>query len=196
MLRWNLWHCMQGAVMCLSRCVCCGLPVPHRCVSRVHASCVSVVCCACACASQAVVFTDDSMMGRPLVAKVPRYIVKYTDFFTDMCQQEYQFYCYPPSLLAAAIVLAARRALNIRSAPACWTSLMRDARCLPPLTLPLLRCCCIYGVRSCAATMLLRGNKGSQVMRCCCCSVSAVASFPSLLPLPLHCSAQPCHSIV
>jgi hypothetical protein len=63
--------------------------------------------------SQALVFTNDTIAGRPLVPKVPRYVVKYTNFFTDMCQQDYSFARYPPSLLAAAIVVASRRALNI-----------------------------------------------------------------------------------
>ena len=35
-------------------------------------------------------------------------------FYADLCLQEYSFQQYPPSLLAAAIVLAARKAINIR----------------------------------------------------------------------------------
>ena len=39
---------------------------------------------------------------------------KYTSFFADLCLQEFDFQTYRPSLLAAAIVIAARRALVIR----------------------------------------------------------------------------------
>jgi hypothetical protein len=53
------------------------------------------------------------MHGKPLIEKVPRYIKKYTDFFADLCLQDYRFQQFAPSLLAAAIVAAARRALNI-----------------------------------------------------------------------------------
>ena len=41
-------------------------------------------------------------------------MLKYTNFFSDLCLQEYGFQAYAPSLLAAAIVVAARRALIIR----------------------------------------------------------------------------------
>ena len=38
---------------------------------------------------------------------------KYGDFFADLCLQEYSFQQYPSSLLAAAVVMASRRALAI-----------------------------------------------------------------------------------
>ena len=53
------------------------------------------------------------MGERPLISKVPRYFKKYMDFFADLCQQEFAFLQYPPSLLAAAIVAASRRALRV-----------------------------------------------------------------------------------
>lgn len=39
---------------------------------------------------------------------------KYVDFFANLCQQDYQFQRYRPSHIAAAAVLAARRALCIK----------------------------------------------------------------------------------
>ena len=58
-------------------------------------------------------FHSDRMGERPLIAKVPRYFKKYMDFFVDLCQQEFAFQQYSPSMLAAAIVAASRRALRI-----------------------------------------------------------------------------------
>lgn len=60
-----------------------------------------------------VLFTTDRMQGKKLVEKVPRYMKKYGDFFADLCLQEYSFQQYPSSLLAAAVVMASRRALAI-----------------------------------------------------------------------------------
>lgn len=60
-----------------------------------------------------VLFSSDTMMDKPLVEKVPRYLAKYHQFFADLCQQDYSFQQYLPSHLAAAIVLCARRALNV-----------------------------------------------------------------------------------
>jgi len=85
-------------------------------------------------------FTTDTMQGVALVPRVPRYVKKYVEFFADLTLQgmvvdmgvlqdvgsqttahslffsptEYEFQQYPASLLAAAIVAAARRALSIR----------------------------------------------------------------------------------
>ena len=64
--------------------------------------------------SKGVVFESDTIQGRELVRKVPRYVKKYTDFFSDLCLQEYSFQQYPSSLLASAIIAASRRALHIK----------------------------------------------------------------------------------
>lgn len=85
-------------------------------------------------AVRGVLFDNDSMNGRPLVSKVPRYMAKYTDFFSDMCAQEYSFHRYSPSLLAAAIVLASRRALNISPA---WNPALHSVLTYDPDTVVL-----------------------------------------------------------
>jgi hypothetical protein len=59
------------------------------------------------------VFENDTLGYKPLRAGVLRYLVKYTDFFADLCLQEYSFNQFAPSLSAAAMVVAARRALNV-----------------------------------------------------------------------------------
>ena len=91
-----------------------------------------------------ILFSSDTMAYRPLVADVPRYLQRYTDFFADLALQgawlfagsfyrhrhmghqrvqhscllfplaEYSFQQHLPSHLAAAIVLAARKSLVIR----------------------------------------------------------------------------------
>jgi hypothetical protein len=60
-----------------------------------------------------VVFSTDTMDGRPLIPKVARYMVKYMNFFSDLTLQSHDFCSYKPSVLAAAIVVASRRALNV-----------------------------------------------------------------------------------
>ena len=72
----------------------------------------SLICCVCV-PPQGVVFDDDERSGRPVTPAVPRFVHKYTAFLADMCGQEYQFVGLSPSLLAAALVLAARRAALI-----------------------------------------------------------------------------------
>lgn len=64
-------------------------------------------------ARRGVVFPEDTMAGRPLSPAVPEYMSKYLDFFADLCAQEYSFERFPPSVLAGAIVVAARRALAL-----------------------------------------------------------------------------------
>jgi hypothetical protein len=46
--------------------------------------------------------------------QVLRFLRKYTDFFSDLCLQGYDFQQYAPTRLAAAIVVAARRCLILR----------------------------------------------------------------------------------
>ncbi len=67
---------------------------------------------------QGVLFSDDTIAAQPLSVKVPRYMRKYMDFFADLCQQEFGFQQYRPTLLAAAIILASRTALKITCVPA------------------------------------------------------------------------------
>ena len=57
---------------------------------------------------------EDTCQGRRLVDKVVTYMNKYVDFFANLCQQDYQFQRYKPSHIAAAAILAARRALCIK----------------------------------------------------------------------------------
>eukprot|EP00904_Undaria_pinnatifida_P007619 jgi/Undpi1/3988/HiC_scaffold_16.g07356.m1 len=64
--------------------------------------------------SQGVTMPEDMCQGRRLVEKVVTYMNKYVDFFANLCQQDYQFQRYRPSHIAAAAVLAARRALCIK----------------------------------------------------------------------------------
>ena len=64
--------------------------------------------------SKGALFVDDLMQGKPLLDKVPRYLQKYAEFFSDLCLQEYSFQVYRPSVLSAAILSASRKALHIR----------------------------------------------------------------------------------
>jgi hypothetical protein len=64
------------------------------------------------------------MGHKPLVPKVVRYMTKYLHFFADLCLQDYSFHAWAPSLLAAAIVIAARKSLNIRPL---WSSPAADS---------------------------------------------------------------------
>lgn len=64
-------------------------------------------------AAWGLLFGDDSRLGRPLLPASPRDVRMYAEFFADMCVQEYQLTRFRPSVLAAALVLAARRALSI-----------------------------------------------------------------------------------
>ena len=72
---------------------------------------------------QGILYENDTLGYKPLRSAVSRFLVRYTDFFADFCLQEYTFNIYPPSLLAAAMVLAARRALNIVPI---WNSALED----------------------------------------------------------------------
>ena len=63
--------------------------------------------------SKGAVFDDDTWQGRALIDKIPKYIKKYCDFFCNLTLQEYGFQQYLPTMLAAAILLASREALQI-----------------------------------------------------------------------------------
>lgn len=58
-------------------------------------------------------FVNDSWQGRDLIDKIPKYVKKYAEFFCNLTLQEYAFQRYPPSHLAAAIILASRVALQL-----------------------------------------------------------------------------------
>eukprot|EP00946_MAST-07B_sp_MAST-7B-sp1_P004247 g4247.t1 len=64
--------------------------------------------------SKGVLFEADSMQGRSLAQKVPKYMKRYIEFFADLCLQDYAFQRFSPSMMAAAIVMASRKALGIR----------------------------------------------------------------------------------
>lgn len=63
--------------------------------------------------SKGVIFQNDTWQGRDLIDKIPKYIKKYADFFSNLTLQEYSFQQYLPTHLAAAILLASRVALQI-----------------------------------------------------------------------------------
>jgi len=59
--------------------------------------------------SKGVTFEQD----RKLIQKIPKYIKKYAEFFCNLTLQHYSFQKYDPTLLASAIVMASRVALNV-----------------------------------------------------------------------------------
>eukprot|EP00542_Grammatophora_oceanica_P019295 CAMPEP_0194030396 /NCGR_PEP_ID=MMETSP0009_2-20130614/3899_1 /TAXON_ID=210454 /ORGANISM="Grammatophora oceanica, Strain CCMP 410" /LENGTH=324 /DNA_ID=CAMNT_0038670335 /DNA_START=111 /DNA_END=1085 /DNA_ORIENTATION=+ len=58
-------------------------------------------------------FEDDTWQGRSLIEKIPKYVKKYAEFFCNLTLQEYSFQQYQPTQLAAAILFAARTALQL-----------------------------------------------------------------------------------
>ena len=78
-----------------------------------HLSSVTPVHCLTYFEGRGVVFEGDSWNGRPLIEKIPRYVKKYNDFFANLCLQDYFYAQFSPTLLAAAIVYAARHALSL-----------------------------------------------------------------------------------
>lgn len=59
-------------------------------------------------------FEDDTWQNRCLIEKIPKYVKKYADFFCNLTLQEYSFQKYLPSMLAAAILMASRVALQLQ----------------------------------------------------------------------------------
>lgn len=59
-------------------------------------------------------FQDDTWQNRDLIEKIPKYVKKYADFFCNLTLQEYSFQKYLPSVLAAAILMASRVALQLK----------------------------------------------------------------------------------
>jgi hypothetical protein len=64
-------------------------------------------------ARRGVVFAGERSEEDVIESAPPHYLSRYLDFFADLCCQEYRFSQYLPSALAAAIVLATRRALFV-----------------------------------------------------------------------------------
>ena len=67
--------------------------------------------------SKGVLFEEDTKQGRPLAQKVPKYakyMKRYIEFFADLFLQDYAFQRFAPSMMAASIVMASRKALGIR----------------------------------------------------------------------------------
>ncbi|KAI9908012.1 hypothetical protein PsorP6_004092 [Peronosclerospora sorghi] len=62
---------------------------------------------------QTVLFGDDKLLGAELVDEAHGYYRKYADFFVDLILQEYAFLVYRPSVVAAAILVASRKALGV-----------------------------------------------------------------------------------
>lgn len=60
-----------------------------------------------------VCFEDDLWQRRGLIPKIPKYIKKYAEFFSNLTLQDYSFQQYLPTKLAAAIILASRVALQL-----------------------------------------------------------------------------------
>lgn len=64
--------------------------------------------------ARGIVFQNDLFEGGPTNARPAlKYVKKYADFFAELCLQEYSFQQYLPSVMAAAVVAAARRAVKI-----------------------------------------------------------------------------------
>jgi hypothetical protein len=60
-----------------------------------------------------VCFEDDLWQCRALIPKIPKYVKKYAEFFSNLTLQEYSFQQYFPTKLAAAIILSSRVALQL-----------------------------------------------------------------------------------
>lgn len=60
------------------------------------------------------VYPDDRVSGQPVSKRCVKYLLKYVDFFADLCQHEYEFQEYFPSLVAAATIAAGRTALRFQ----------------------------------------------------------------------------------
>lgn len=63
--------------------------------------------------AKGVCFENDNWQNRPLIPKIPKYVKKYAEFFCNLTLQEYAFQQYLPTVLAAAIIMASRVALQL-----------------------------------------------------------------------------------
>ena len=68
--------------------------------------------------SKCVLYEEDrTMQGIKLLTLTKnynKYMKRYIEFFADLCQQDYTFQQFPPSMMAAAVIMASRKALGIR----------------------------------------------------------------------------------
>ncbi|KAG7398116.1 hypothetical protein PHYBOEH_011672 [Phytophthora boehmeriae] len=62
---------------------------------------------------QTVLFANDRVMGAELVDEAHDYYCKYAEFFVDLVLQEYSLQVYRPSVVAASILVASRKALGV-----------------------------------------------------------------------------------
>ncbi|CAI5712594.1 unnamed protein product [Hyaloperonospora brassicae] len=62
---------------------------------------------------QTVLFANDRVLGSDLVDEAHGYYCKYAEFFVDLVLQEYALQVYRPSVVAAAILVASRKALGV-----------------------------------------------------------------------------------
>ncbi|ETI40652.1 hypothetical protein F441_13946 [Phytophthora nicotianae CJ01A1] len=62
---------------------------------------------------QTVLFADDQLLGSELVDEAHGYYCKYAEFFVDLVLQEYSLQVYRPSVLAASVLVASRKALGV-----------------------------------------------------------------------------------
>ncbi|CAH0477246.1 unnamed protein product [Peronospora belbahrii] len=62
---------------------------------------------------QTVLFANDRLLGSELVDEAHEYYCKYAEFFVDLVLQEYALQVYRPSVVAAAILVASRKALDV-----------------------------------------------------------------------------------
>lgn len=64
--------------------------------------------------ARGIIFQNDLFEGGPGNRRSAlKYVKKYADFFAELCLQEYAFQQYLPSIMAAAVIAAARRAVKI-----------------------------------------------------------------------------------
>ncbi|EEY65958.1 uncharacterized protein PITG_03489 [Phytophthora infestans T30-4] len=62
---------------------------------------------------QTVLFADDQLLGSELVDEAHGYYCKYAEFFVDLVLQEYSLQVYRPSVVAASVLVASRKALGV-----------------------------------------------------------------------------------
>ncbi|KAG1693076.1 hypothetical protein DVH05_023857 [Phytophthora capsici] len=62
---------------------------------------------------QTVLFAEDRLMGAELVDEAHAYYCKYAAFFVDLVLMEYSLQVYRPSVVAASILVASRKALGV-----------------------------------------------------------------------------------
>lgn len=64
--------------------------------------------------SQGIVFTSDNINSSPPTEQSAKSLRQYSEFFTDLCLQEYEFISTDSLVLAAGIIAAARKMLKLK----------------------------------------------------------------------------------